>query len=210
MNDIQQIIATVVGILMIAFGLILIAMRREGAASHLKIMGFEANLSTPALVIIIAGCALFSLPLFVPHRPNTWGWRASGTEAVAKVGSATLFERQSINASEVEPNDIQGQANVLQFGVWARGSLREEDRDYYVVAVPEGSKSANRLIINNTTGQYYTVRIFNGQYEEVLTDFRRANLSHVLRSSSGYLILLQQANRNDEVMEYEVIVRAEP
>ncbi len=49
-------------------GLVLLFLRKEQADSKVKLLGQEFEISTPALVVFLAGCFVFVMPLVIPIR----------------------------------------------------------------------------------------------------------------------------------------------
>jgi hypothetical protein len=77
----QVAIVMLFGAIVAAFGLALLYFRREQAQNRIKLFGQEFQISTPALVVFLVGCAIFILPV-VLHMPNeplfTFQWPGSG------------------------------------------------------------------------------------------------------------------------------------
>jgi hypothetical protein len=64
----QQAFVMVFGALIACAGLILLFVLKEQAQSKIKLFGQEFEISTPALVVFLAGCAMVVLPLVVPIK----------------------------------------------------------------------------------------------------------------------------------------------
>ena len=205
MNDFQQIAATVLGILLILVGLALVVFRKDTSANHLKVWNVEVNLSTPALVVLAAGCALFALPIFAPHKANSWSWNTGGGVTSTAKPTAPGVE---ITQEEKEPNDSRGQANVLAFGATASGAVSESERDFFRIDVPKDRRERNRLIVRRVTnaGGLY-VWVFNENEKQIHTEFiTQMTLSVVIPSAAHYVVRLEGWR---ERQGYEMLIRAE-
>jgi hypothetical protein len=53
------------GALIAIAGLVLLVLRKEQAQNRVRMFGMEFDISTPALVVFLAGCGLFVTPSFV-------------------------------------------------------------------------------------------------------------------------------------------------
>jgi hypothetical protein len=56
------------GALIASAGLVLLFLRKEQAQNKIKLLGQEFEISTPALVVFLAGCTVFVMPLVVPIK----------------------------------------------------------------------------------------------------------------------------------------------
>jgi hypothetical protein len=56
------------GALIASAGLVLLFLRNEQAQNKIKLLGQEFEISTPALVVFLAGCTVFVIPLVVPIK----------------------------------------------------------------------------------------------------------------------------------------------
>ena len=201
MNDFQQIAATVLGILLILVGLALVIFRKDSAASHVKLWNLEVNLSTPALVVLIAGCGLFALPMFVPHKAGSWNWPTAG-------GGATPAAGVEITQEEKEPNDNRAQANLLPFGATVTGAANLGELDFFRVDVPKDRRGDNRLVIRRSSSSGgLTVWVFDETERQIYTEFSsKITLSKVLPGASHYLIRLEAWSSRQG---YELVIRSE-
>jgi hypothetical protein len=215
MNDVQQVIATGLGTILILAGLALIVLRRDSGANQVKLWNLEVNLSTPALLVLIAGCGLFALPLFVPHRDSAWMiFPASGGGSGSASPGNPLRIKQEILQKESEPNDSPTQANVLPFGATVEGAVGNGEVDYFIVHVPENQKGRNRIIVRQVSNpNYWTVRIFDANEKQIFNDFTRDTVSTAVPPSRLYMIAIEKApNPSDpggNKRKYEILVRGD-
>ena len=202
MNDLQQILATVLGIAMILVGLVLIVVRKDSAASHVKIWNVEVNLSTPALVVLVVGCGLFVLPIFVPHKAASWSWNIGG-----RGGTAPAPGRE-ITQAEAEPNNTSSQANIVAFGAVATGSVDDAERDFFRVDVPNGRKEKNRFILRRlSTDGGLTVSVADNNGQQLFSEFTTSfSISKVLPPGSHYVARVDGWR---STQDYEILIRAE-
>jgi hypothetical protein len=118
-------------------GLLLLFLRKEQAQNKIKLFGQEFEISTPALVVFLAGCAVFVMPLVIsikniyqpvviigshskePSKPD--GTQPTGNDQPRLL---PVLEEQ-------EPNDQIIDANLIELGTTVRGSIaQKQDRDF--------------------------------------------------------------------------------
>jgi hypothetical protein len=56
------------GAVIASAGLVLLFLRKEQTENKIKLLGQEFEISTPALVVFLAGCFMFVMPLVVPIK----------------------------------------------------------------------------------------------------------------------------------------------
>ena len=72
MTDLQALLSMAFDAAVALAGLVLLFRRDEGVAGNkFKAFGLEFEITTPALVVFLAGCGLFVLPHFLPPKPTT-------------------------------------------------------------------------------------------------------------------------------------------
>src|SRR5215831_10757086 len=54
------------GVVVASTGLVLLFLRKEQAENNIKVLGWEFQISTPALVVFLVGCVVFIMPLVLP------------------------------------------------------------------------------------------------------------------------------------------------
>jgi len=59
------------GVLVAGCGLVLLFLRKEQGENKIKLFGQEFQISTPALVVFLAGCAVFVVPLVLPIQNSS-------------------------------------------------------------------------------------------------------------------------------------------
>jgi hypothetical protein len=160
MNDFQTAVATILGALLILVAAWLVLMRRDPERNRAKFAGLEFELSTPALIVLAAGCGLLVGPAFLPHRPGgmppLWGSRPLETQSSTE---SSVLVQQTVVEAEQEPNDRAGQANRIASGQTITGRLDSTNPvDYFLVQVPETVEGECRLIVrsikNNEIAQF--------------------------------------------------------
>lgn len=214
MNEVQQIAATVLGIVLILAGLALIVLRRDSATNHVKLWNIEVNLSTPALVVLIAGCGLFALPLFAEHKGSPWTiFRLAGESGGASTTNP-LRTKQEVVQTEAEPNDAPTLANIIPYGVAVEGEVGNGDVDYFVVNVPEDQKGRSRIIVRQVSNpRYRTVRLFDADETQIYDALSSSTVSRGVSPSRLYMIAIEKepskSNPGGDIQKYEVLVRPE-
>jgi len=75
----MQWIAVALGIVIAFVGLLLFVFRKEEGSNRVKVLGQEVEVSKPALVIFIAGCALVGLAVWLSEKRPVQDSKGSGT-----------------------------------------------------------------------------------------------------------------------------------
>jgi hypothetical protein len=128
------------GFLVTATGLLLFIFRNEQAQNRIKILGQEFEISTPALVVFLAGCALFVMPLFLNLENSEI--RIGSTSSPSDVGPSRKGSESDKPATtliptEGEPNDQLTEPNVFKLGTRIRGTIAtRQDRDFFKITTP--------------------------------------------------------------------------
>jgi hypothetical protein len=152
------------GALVAVAGLVLLFTRQDQGQSRIKIFNWEFQVSTPALVVFLAGCALFIIlpALQIQDRDLfTIGPRNDGP---AHDGNHML-----INGEEKEPNDDPPHANLIRMGSLTRGAIATtQDRDFFKFQIPTKSAATLpkvRVILRKMF--HATVVIYNENEEKI-------------------------------------------
>lgn len=91
----------------------LILYTRTPSSNRLKAFGVEFELSTPALVVFLAGCALLVAPFFVP-QPDVSSAGTTSAESSAEAGGQTSAATQGVgDAGSVRNGDVSEAATVV-------------------------------------------------------------------------------------------------
>jgi hypothetical protein len=140
------------GALVAAAGLLLLFLRTEQAENVIRIGGQEFKISTPALVVLLAGVFVFTLP-FIFRIENQkvisfqWPRRGSGPETTIP-GSEPAT---SVN-KEHEPNDQITTPNLISMGTTISGVVDgKEDRDFFRFRTGAGQGMNVRVILRPTS-----------------------------------------------------------
>src|SRR5438093_12205935 len=114
-----QAMVMVFGAVIASAGLLLLFLRKEQAQNKIKLFGQEFAISTPALVVFLAGCAVFVMPLVISikniEKPvvivghNSKGPSNSGGAPETGRDQTGLFPV----LEEKEPNDQITNANLI-------------------------------------------------------------------------------------------------
>ncbi len=131
MNDLQILLTTILGALLVLVAVWQILVRRDPDQNTAKFLGIEFDLSTPGLVVLAAGCALLVLPAFLPYRPGglpSFGRTTNG-------GTSPVLRQETVLTAEKEPNDSVRSANRITLGQTVKGTLETSrgDVDYFVL-----------------------------------------------------------------------------
>lgn len=215
MNDLQILVTTILGALLVLVAIWLIAVRRDPARNTAKFLGIELDLSTPGLAVLVAGCGLLVLPAYVPHRPGglpASPWSAGGSAPGAGERSIVL-QQQTVLASEQEPNDTVGSANLITLGQTIEGTLVAADdaADYFALAATPETRGPKRVIVRTrgpASGCCAHLTVWNEKEEQIGGNFTIVGgaISEPAPPADAYLMRISTSTKGHEVMNYELVV----
>ena len=219
MNDLQILITTILGTLLVLVAIWLIAVRRDPARNAAKFLGIELDLSTPGLAVLVAGCGLLVLPAFVPHRPGglpSFGWSAGWT-APEGGGPSMVLQQQTVLTSEQEPNNTVGSANLIALGQTIEGALvpAENAPDYFALAATPDTRGPKRVIVRTrgpAAGCCANLTVWNEKEERIAQGHTiiGGTISEPAQPADAYLMRVSTDAGDHEVMNYELVVIQEP
>jgi hypothetical protein len=153
----QNAIVMVFGAILASAGVALLSLRKESGENRIKLFGQEFQVSTPALVVFLAGCALFAMPLAIRSENQaaiTFGF-AGGTVSVDPNGTV-------VTTNEREPNDQITAPNLIQMGTTIKGTITsEEDRDFFKFKTPEQGLETRVILRKPSTGWNVDVTVYD-------------------------------------------------
>jgi len=199
------------GALVAVAGLALLYFRKEQAENRIKLFGQEFQISTPALVVFLAGCAIFVLPSVVqmPSQPAfgfRWPWQRFGPDPLDTLGPILT------NGEEHEPNDRITDANVVKLGSSTKGTVSsDDDRDFFKFKAGQGLKT--RIILRKipTHGFAATVTVYNSVENKVKEDYEDGEdaVSFVFDSDPNAYYYVVVQGRNSQRGPYELLIKEE-
>lgn len=217
MNDLQILIVTLLGAALIAIAVWLIVVRRDSSRNVVRFLGMEFDLSTPGVVVLLAGCGLLVLPAFVPHRPG--GLPSLGPFfAASSSGGAeatTTLQQVTVLAAESEPNDSVPAANRIALGETVAGALTqpvpEDTFDYYLLELPAPPTPKRVVFRTRGEGSVYRayITVWNEKEEELADTSAPVGdtISLELPPSPAYLIRLTARWAGGEgTLHYQLVV----
>jgi len=208
----QFAIVMAFGALVAVVGLALLYLRKEQAENRIKLFGQEFQISTPALVVFLVGCAIFILPSVVPMQYQTafsfeWPWRHSGTEQPDLAGVALA------SGEEREPNEKITAANWVKVGTTTKGVITsEQDRDFFKFKTGQGLKT--RIILRKipTHGFFAAVVVYDSTENRVKagTAIDEDAVSFVFDSNPNTFYYVEvKGNYAAERGPYELLIKEE-
>ena len=206
MNDLQILITTILGALLVLVAVWQILMRRDPDRNTAKFLGIEFDLSTPGLVVLAAGCALLILPAFLSYRPGG----LPGFGGAAKDGASAVLRQQTVLTEEKEPNDAVGSANRITLGQTVKGTLESSkgDVDYFVLTPPAESRGPKRVILRSRGSSDCCIRLdaWNQKEELIAHDSGEvgATLSRPMPPANSYLTRVSGDTKLD--VSYEIVI----
>lgn len=218
MNDLQTLIFTVLGVLLIGLAIWLIVVRRDSGRNAGEFLGMKFDLSTPGLAVLIVGCGLLVVPTLVPHRPG-------GLPSIAQLFSggtgdsgegARVVVQQAVVSEELEPNDSIGSANVIEVGQTLAGSLTvsegQDGLDYFVLQSPTEPPRPKRMIVRTRgSASYYRLKltVWDGDEQELAEEQARAGdtISIEVPAAAQYAVRLSMTSGiSTGSMDYEFVI----
>jgi hypothetical protein len=116
-------------------GLALLFLRGHDAAeSSFEIFGQKIRLTSTGLAVLIVGCSLVFMPLYLHIQPQNRESRQIGDPPPSRLG---IYLPDRIDGEEAEPNDTTQQANRIEIGqTYISHLVDSEDIDFFVFTLP--------------------------------------------------------------------------
>ena len=199
------------GALVALVGLALLYFRKEQAENKIKFLGQEFQISTPALVVFLVGCAIFVLPsvMQVQSQPVfgfRWPWQRPGPDPLNTLGPFPT------SGEEHEPNDRIEDANVVKLGSSTKGTVSsDDDRDFFRFKTGQGLKT--RIILRKipTHGFAATVTVYNSVETNIREDYASGedavSFAFDCNPNAYYYVVVK--GRYSERGPYELLIREE-
>jgi hypothetical protein len=191
-------------------GLALLYLRKEQAENKIKFLGQEFQISTPALVVFLVGCAIFVLPSVIQMQTQTVysferPWQHKGGENGGSSGVVT-------NGEEHEPNDRITEATEVKLGSLTKGTVSSDDgRDFFKFKAGQGLKT--RVILRKipTHSFWASIDVYDSVENKVNEDFRTGEdaVSFAFDSVPNAYYYVVVSGRNHERGPYELLIREE-
>jgi len=198
------------GALVAVVGLALLYFRKEQAENKIKFLGQEFQISTPALVVFLVGCAIFVLPSVMQMRSEKvfsfdWPRQHNGGKDGEPSGVVT-------NGEEHEPNDRIEDANVVKLGSLTKGVVSsDEDRDFFKFKAGQGLKT--RIILRKipTHGFWADVVVYDSVENKVTREFTNGEdaVSFAFNSVPNAYYYVVVSGSNHERGPYELLIKEE-
>ena len=120
-------------------------------------------------------------------------------------------------ASELEPNDFVGSANLIEFGQTIEGSLvaAEDAADYFALATTAETRGPRRFIVRTggpAQGCCVGLTVWNEKEVEIAQGHTiiGGTISEAAQPANAYLVRVSSNAGGYEVMNYELVVVQEP
>jgi hypothetical protein len=204
--DITQVgIVMSFGVLVAVAGLALLFFRKEQAENRIKLFGQEFQISTPALVVFLVGCSIFTLPSVIQIQNQTvfsiHPWRSTDAEQPGRVEEANGRNHQFATAK------------LVAIGTTIRGVIAtKEQQDFFEFKV--GRALNTRVILTKTSrgGFYASVTIYDNVQSKVAngTAGPEDPVSFVFQSSpNSYYYAKIEGEFDPSVGPYELLIKEE-
>jgi hypothetical protein len=200
----------VFGAFLAVAGLFLLVLRKEQGQNRIRLFGQQFQVSTPALVVFLAGCAIFILPFAIPSRnePLFSFWQPKGPFSDKDGGTI-------ITTEEKGPNDEIVAPNLIELGTTISGSIApDQDRDFFKFKTSAGGMSKIRLILRKKALSSFgaAVAIYDSAESKVTGNvgFGEDPVSFAFDGApnSTYYVLVESYNHSSHG-SYELVVREE-
>jgi hypothetical protein len=216
MNDLQILLATILGALLVLLAAWMIAVRRDPARNTAKFFGIELDLSTPGLGVLVVGCGLLLASAFLPHRPGGLpSFLPSRGEGAKGIGDdhSSILRQQTVVKSEQEPNDSVGSANLIALGQTISGTLAaaEDAADYFALASMSETRGSKRVVLRTrgpASGCCASLTVWNQKEEEIAggSSIIGSTISVLAPPAEAYLIRVSTNTIGYKIMNYELII----
>ena len=208
MNDLQILLTTILGALLVLVAVWQIVVRRNPDRNTAKFLGIEFDLSTPGLVVLAAGCTLLVLPAFLPYRPG--GLPSFG--GTAKDSGSAILRQETVLSGEQEPNDHVGSANRITLGQTITGTLEPSkgDIDYFILTPPKETRGTKRIIVRTQgDGCCVHLEVWNEKEEDIAHGHAIAGETISLSAppADTYLIRISENVGGKRDITYEFVVQ---
>lgn len=190
-------------------GLALLYFRKEQAENRIKLFGQEFQISTPALVVFLVGCAIFVLPSVTQMQNQKafsfdWPWRPSHGDH-----SGSLL----VNGEEHEPNERITEANEVKLGSLTKGVVSSDgDRDFFKFKTGPGLKT--RVILRKipTHGFVASAVVYDTVEHRITSDYERGEDSVTFAFESTpntYYYVVVSGEYPGDHGPYELLIKEE-
>lgn len=203
MTSVERLVAMVFGASVALAGLVLVFYRKEEGKNHIKLFGQEIEISTPALVVFLAGCGIFILPFFIPAQTNLTSNVPNGNNPMSSVeaiisGTSQAEPSVGIIMMEVEPNDNILEPNLISVESTIQGRIMGyKDKDYYKFRVEGNYHDAKLVFLNQSTELSPDVQIFDKEKNRLVREYRGTdgadlNVAFPIEPNTFYYIGIQE------------------
>ena len=129
-------------------GLVLLSLRKEQGENKIKLFGQEFQISTPALVVFLVGCAVFILPLVLPIQ-NTLLFSFGHSDGPSPSSDVPLKKGKSIT-----------NAALIATGTTVKGLIAtDQDRDFFKFKT-SGQELKMRVIMRKPAPGGFNANVF--------------------------------------------------
>jgi hypothetical protein len=229
MTPLQQSLVMGFGALVVVASVALLFFRSDVGNSRIKIVGQEFEISTPALVVFLAGCGIFVLPFFVPIQivpqhseryqtvvqplPRTPSSTAAKQELPGSQDGAPKESRMA-DGQEIEPNDHISQANLVQIGSTTNGRIDGCEQDWFkfISDRDEEIYILYRHLQRRQLTDIAALTLFDSRETEIYRDSSDGrNIGYSLKVKSGlayYVRIGAGASCNDSTeIAYDLVIQ---
>ena len=207
----QHAIVMVFGALLAIAGIVLLVIRNDQAQNKIKLLGQEFQISTPALVVFLAGCGVFILPLVMPSKNEpTFVIRLPGQTTVPALSQGT-----AVTTDEHEPNNEIGEANLISLNTTVKGAIAPDtDQDVFKIQTANPGLFKVRVILRKKTlgGFFAFLTVYNAVESKVAEkgESGEETISFAFDGapSSSYYLIVSTYNHQYHG-SYELLVKEE-
>jgi hypothetical protein len=146
MTPSQQTATMIFGVVLVAAGIVMLVVLKLQGANRIRLLGAEFELSTPSLIVLLAGCGLFLAPFLLDGGRDGQGGTRSSTAKVGAQPTARATTLCGMGEIELEAGPVERlQSNVLRVPVLLHNLTKYE----------LGRLSASDVAITDDAGLQY-------------------------------------------------------
>jgi predicted nucleotidyltransferase len=219
----QRLIVMAFGGIIVVASLFLLFLKKDEGQNRVKLFGQEFEISTPSLVVFLAGCGIFVMPFFLPHeeqipvppevpvKSDTSTTSNSGAAHQPTTGQEnnTIVLPSHPTGVAKEPNDGIYDATAIVFGSSIKGKLTERDPvDWYVFKTPDDVSEEILVIFRYIDGGWGHVEVYDVN-ENRINDaiFVNSTRSFNIKTEQKAVYYIKVQSQSKDATNYELEVR---
>jgi hypothetical protein len=190
-------------------GLALLFRPTRGEGEHsAEVLGLKFRFSSAGMVVFLVGAVLLVTPLFV-REERRFPMHTNGDVPPTGSGApdAPGFP-PPVRGAEAEPNDHPSQPNQIEVGETYKGTLQDQDADFFVFRADISGEL--RLVLRCSKPQrLIAIKIFDAHDRELMSGLTDDTLSEAFRLNGSAFYIIRLKLDLGTVADYELTVRSD-